>query len=173
MSANESPDAGSVSAEAGQSVTQPDGAPSAVHRGDSDLPWVNTGGGVELKVLMVRPDEGLWIIRNRFEPGVVVQTHTHTGPVYAHTLSGSWKYAEYPEVNRAGSFLFEPAGSTHTLTVPDSNTEVTDVWFQIHGANLNLDSSGNVESVTDGARVLAAYYALCEAQGLPLPNVVG
>ena len=92
--------------------------------------------------------------------------------MYAHTLSGAWKYAEYPEVNRAGSFLFEPAGSVHTLTVPADNTEPTDVWFQIHGVNLNLDADGNVESITDGPGVLAGYYALCEAQGLPRPDVV-
>ena len=143
-----------------------------IHRGDEELPWVDAGSGIGLKVMMVRDDDGLWIIRNRFEPGVVIQTHRHTGPVYAHTLSGAWKYVEYPEVNRAGSFLYEPAGSVHTLTVPDDNTETTDVWFQIHGVNLNLDADGNVESITDGAGVLAAYYALCEAQGLPRPNVV-
>ena len=145
---------------------------AAIHRGDGELPWVDAGGGVELKVMMVREDEGLWIVRNRFAPGVVIQTHRHTGPVYAQTLSGSWKYVEYPEVNRAGSFLFEPAGSVHTLTVPADNNEPTDVWFQIHGVNLNLDADGNVESITDGPGVLAAYYALCEAQGLPRPNVV-
>ena len=37
--------------------------------------------------------------------------------------AGAWKYAEYPEVNRAGSYLFEPAGSIHTLTVLEDNTE--------------------------------------------------
>ena len=39
------------------------------------------------------------------------------------------------------------------------------------GVNLNL-LAGNVESVTDGPGVLAAYYALCEARGLPRPSVV-
>ena len=56
--------------------------------------------------------------------------------------------------------------------MPADNTEPTDVWFQIHGVNLNLDAGGNVESITDGPGVLAAYYALCEAQGLPRPDVV-
>ena len=42
----------------------------------------------------------------------------------------------------------------------------------MYGANLNLDDDGNVASVTDGAGTLAAYYALCEAQGLPRPNVL-
>jgi hypothetical protein len=46
------------------------------------------------------------------------------------------------------------------------------VWFTIYGANLNLDADGNVESVIDGALTLAGYYALCEAEGLPRPNVL-
>ena len=40
------------------------------------------------------------------------------------------------------------------------------------GVNLNLDADGNVESVSDGAGSLAAYIALCEAQGFPPPNVL-
>ena len=62
-------------------------APAAVHRGDAEMPWADAGGGIELKVLMVRADEGLWVIRNRFAPGVVVQKHRHTGPVYGYTVS--------------------------------------------------------------------------------------
>lgn len=150
--------------------TVADPVPAAIHRGDDELPWVSVGEGVELKVLMVRDD--LWVIRNRFAPGVGVPTHRHTGAVYAHTLAGAWKYAEYPEVNRAGSFLYEPPGSVHTLTVPADNEGPTDVIFQIHGANLNLDADGRVESVTDGPGVLAAYLAVCEAAGFPRPPVV-
>ena len=98
-----------------------------------------------------------------------MQRHKHTGPVYAYTTSGAWKYKEYDYVNRAGSFLYEPAGSVHTLQVLEDDTHV---WFQMYGANLNLDADGNVESVVDGALTLAAYYMLCEAEGLPRPNVL-
>ncbi|HEV3131678.1 MAG TPA: hypothetical protein VGY51_06925, partial [Acidimicrobiales bacterium] len=69
----------------------------------------------------------------------------------------------------AGSFLYEPAGSVHTLQCVEDETRV---WFQMYGANLNLDAEGNVESVFDGAGTLAAYVALCEAEGLPRPNVL-
>jgi len=146
--------------------------PSAIHRGDDDLPWVEIGDGSLLKVLQIKEREGLWVIRNRFAPGTLVQTHKHTGPVFAFTTSGAWKYRESPFVNTAGSYLYEPAGSVHTLVVPDDNTEPTDVWFAIHGANLNLDADGNVESVYDAGFILAAYFGLCEAQGLPRPDVI-
>lgn len=144
----------------------------AFHLGEDEIPWVDTGTGVELKLVQADIEAGLWIVRNRFVPGVVVQKHKHTGQVYGYTLTGAWKYAEYDYTNRAGSFLYEPAGSEHTLTVPDDNTELTDVWFQIYGSNLNLDADGNVESITDAEGIYGAYMAMCEAQGLPRPNVL-
>ncbi|MYS81261.1 2,4'-dihydroxyacetophenone dioxygenase family protein [Embleya scabrispora] len=141
----------------------------AVHIGAEDLPFVEIGGGNKLKVLCVKEEEGLWIVENVFQPGFAVETHRHTGPVYGYTVSGAWKYVEYDYVNRAGSFLYEPAGSVHTLTCVEPDTRV---WFQMYGANLNLDAEGNITSVTDGAGTLRAYYALCEAQGFGRPNVV-
>jgi hypothetical protein len=113
------------------------------------------------------------VIRTKFEAGVTVPTHKHTGEVFAFTLSGSWKYLEYPEVNLPGSYLYEPAGSIHTLTVPAENNGLTDVWFAIYGANLNLDADGNVETVIDAGLVRDSYFALCEANGYDRPNVIG
>lgn len=113
------------------------------------------------------------MIRARFQPGVTIQRHKHTGEVFAFTLKGSWKYLEYPQVNTAGSYLYEPAGSIHTLHVPVTNAEVTDVWFAIRGANLNLDEEGKVESVLDAGAVLEFYLALCETGGHGRPNVIG
>ena len=139
--------------------------PLALHRGESELPFVDLGDGSTLQLLQIDVDAGLWVIRTRFQPGYLVQTHKHTGEVFAFTLSGSWKYVEYPEVNTAGSYLYEPAGSIHTLTVPTENEGLTDVWFAIYGANLNLDADGNVESVIDAGLVRDSYFALCEANG--------
>lgn len=147
--------------------------PRAIHRGEEELPFVDIGDGSLLQLLQVDVEHGLWVIRTRFQPGYVVQTHRHTGEVFAFTISGRWKYKEYPEVNTAGSYLFEPAGSIHTLTVPEDNEGVTDVWFAITGANLNLDDQGNVESLIDAGTVRDAYFALCEAAGLGRPEVVG
>jgi hypothetical protein len=42
----------------------------------------------------------------------------------------------------------------------------------MYGCNLNLDADGNVETVTDGAGTLRAYYALAEKQGLGRPHVI-
>jgi len=84
-------------------------------------------------------------------------------------VSGAWKYKEYDYVNRAGSFLYEPAGSVHTLQCIEDDTRV---WFHMYGVNLNLDADDNVESVADGAGSLAFYLAMVESMGLPRPNVL-
>lgn len=153
-------------AAAGSPPSGLDAIPVAMHVGDEQCPWVDIGDGSLLKVVRVRISEGLWIIKNRFAPGAKVQRHKHTGQVLAFTLSGSWKYDEYPDINTAGSFLYEPAGSIHTLIVPETNTEPTDVWFAIWGANLNLDDDGNVASVFDAQVTLDFYLAMCAAEGV-------
>ena len=65
--------------------------------------------------------------------------------MYAYTTSGAWKYREYEYVNRAGSFLYEPAGSVHTLQCVENETRV---WFQMYGVNLNLDAEGTWRAST-------------------------
>ena len=148
--------------------------PTASLRREEELPFVDLGDGSTLQLLQVDVDADLWVIRTRFRPGMTVDTHKHTGVVHAFTLSGSWKYLEYPdEVNVAGSYLFEPAGSVHTLHVPEDNEEITDVFFTIHGANLNLDAAGNVTTVIDAGGIRDFYLAMCEADGHGRPPVIG
>lgn len=149
-------------------------APQTILRKESDLPFVDFGDGSTIQLLQVDLATGIWIVRSRFTPGTTIQTHRHTGHVYAFTQSGSWFYKETPEfVNEAGSYLYEPANSVHTLHVPDTNTEITDVWFTIYGANLNLDANGNVELVIDAHSIYAFYKALCAQQhGVEDPAVV-
>jgi 2,4'-dihydroxyacetophenone dioxygenase len=143
--------------------------PEAVHFGADHLPFVDIGDGSLLKVLHIRAGEGLWIIENIFQAGYEVQKHRHTGPVFGYTTSGAWKYKEYDYVNRAGSFLYEPAGSEHTLQCIEDNTRV---WFHMYGANLNLGANDEIDMVVDGTLTLNYYYAICEQQGLSRPNVL-
>ena len=135
-----------------------------------DAPWADTGMGILLKIVRFDPAHGTWVIYNRFQPGVQLQTHRHTGSVDAFTSAGRWHYLEYDFYVTEGSYLYEPANSVHTLHVPGDNGGDTDVAFTIEGALLNLAEDGSVESVSDGANTLAAYYAMLEAQGDPRPN---
>lgn len=148
--------------------------PTAILRHEDELPWVDLGDGSTLQLLQVDVEAGLWVVRTRFQPGMTIDTHKHTGPVHAFTLSGQWKYLEYPDdVNVAGSYLFEPAGSVHTLHVPEDTQGVTDVFFTIHGANLNLDADGNVTTVIDAGGIRDFYLVMCDEVGHPNPPVIG
>jgi len=142
------------------------------HAGADDLPWVDAGGGIWLKVLRVDAASGIWVVQNRFEPGVRLQTHRHTGPVDGFTISGRWHYLEYDFYSTAGSYIREPAGSVHTLDVPADNEGITEVLFVMEGVNLDLAPDGSVENVVDGTLTLAAYEALAEAQGFGRPTGV-
>ena len=148
--------------------------PEAILRHVDDLPFVDIGEGNLLQLLNVDLANGVWTVRTKFQPGMTVPTHRHTGIVHAFTLTGRWYYLEYPnDVNAPGAYLFEPAGSVHTLHVPVDNTGLTDIWFTIHGANLNMDADGNIVSVSDAHSTLARYRKLCaEQHGLADPPVV-
>ncbi len=140
---------------------------------DDDLPYVALPDGSELQLLQVDLNQNLWIVRTRFKPGFAVDTHYHTGPVFAVTQSGEWFYKEYPDkVNRAGSYLYEPAHSLHTLTVAEDATEDAVVWFAVYGSNINLDDDNNVIGMVDAKGLLALYRALCEVEGKNCDKVI-
>lgn len=156
-----------------RAVPLPPAGHEALHRGIDEVPFVQLGEGNSLQLLQVDLGQGLWVVRTRFRPGHQIQTHYHTGSVFAVTEQGRWFYSEYPDVvNSPGSYLYEPAGSLHTLTIPKDQQGVTQVWFAIYGANVNVDAAGQVLSVTDAHSILAAYRGLAAAQGLSSEGVI-
>ena len=56
-------------------------APTAIHRGEDELPFVDLGDGSLLQLLQVDLANGVWVVRNQFPPGTTIQTHKHTGHV--------------------------------------------------------------------------------------------
>jgi len=140
---------------------------------EEDLPWAELGDGSAIKLQHVDLNTNLWISMTRLPPGFKVTTHFHTGLVYAVTLKGRWFYAETPDsISEPGSYLFEPAGSTHTLCTPDSNEGDTVVWFAIYGANINLDDDGNVVSMVDARGALEMYETYCDAIGADYSKLI-
>jgi quercetin dioxygenase-like cupin family protein len=151
--------------------------PESFHAASQDLPWASDWAGdprIKLKLLMADIEGGRFAVRMQFEPGVQVFPHKHTGEVHAFTLAGEWAYIDYPHSpsNIAGSYLFEPPGSTHTLKVADDAPGLTDVLFIIYGAMLHLDLDGTVVAVTDAESVLREYPQLLRQQGKPVPDAI-
>lgn len=149
--------------------------PSAFVTGSDDLPyadnWANTPG-VRLKLLMADIEGACVVVRILFAPGVQLPPHEHTGAVHAFTLAGEWTYLEYPgnPPSRAGSYLFEPAGSTHTLKVADHNAGETDVLFVVYGAMIHYGPNGEILAVGDAESHLRDWPAALRAQGKPVPK---
>lgn len=147
-------------------------APTQLVR-DEDLPWAEAPDGTAIKLQHVDLNQNLWISLTRLPPGSRIVTHYHTGHVYAVTLQGRWFYQESPnEVSTTGSYLFEPAGSTHTLCTPDDVEGDTIVWFAVFGANINLGEDGGVVSVVDARAALEMYETYCDALGLDCSSLI-
>lgn len=148
-------------------------AAETLHIGIDDMPWVPLGEGLELQLLHVDLNVGLWINRTRMKPGTSVTTHFHAGMVLAVTLEGRWFYKESPEqVNSPGSYLFEPAGSVHTLQAASDQDGPTITWFAIWGPNINIDPNGQVIGVLDAHAILTIYRNACAQMGLDCGKLV-
>ncbi|MGH9032808.1 MAG: 2,4'-dihydroxyacetophenone dioxygenase family protein [Acidimicrobiia bacterium] len=147
-------------------------APESIssHLNQDDLPWAQWGEGVWAKVLRVSRETGTWVLINRFAPGTRIPTHHHDGSVHAWTLKGRWHYLEYDFVATPGSFVFEEAGSTHTLEALADNEEPVEVFFVIEGGLILYDDDGNMFGFTDARAALDLYYGALDAAGVPRPE---
>lgn len=97
--------------------------------------------GISVYPLFLDPYNGTWVLRVKFAPGVTLPLHFHTGTVHLYTMSGCWYYTEYPQQKQtAGMYLYEPGGSVHQLNTPADNTEDTDTFMIVTGANINYAS---------------------------------
>ena len=140
------------------------------HVNSDELPWVEQGPGIEMKVLRVSDDFGTWVVMNRFQPGVTLPTHRHSGGVTAYTVSGRWRYLEHDFVAGSGSVVREPACSAHTLTVDADWTEPAVVFFVIEGSLAHIGPDGMLWGISDAQTERARYLELAAEQGSPVPE---
>ena len=61
---------------------------------------------------------------------------------------GRWKYLEHDWIAEEGSFVYEPPGEIHTLTVPADCPEMI-TFFNISGAMIYLDAEGGTIGYED------------------------
>jgi hypothetical protein len=147
-------------------IALPQGELLTVNTNDMPLIRDALGEGVHFKPLRLDLELGEWVLLATFSPGIELPLHYHTGAVDAWTISGSWHYLEYPDQRQtAGSYLYEPGASVHTLKVPDDNTEDTVVLYRICGANINFNPDGTFHSILDAALIAHLTSTLGEAQG--------
>ena len=150
--------------------------PQALHVNSRTLPALKDypAPGVDSQLLAADVEGGCFVVRLIGQPGASVPTHLHTGVVHAFTLSGKWQYREYPDSppNTTGSYLFEPAGSRHTLQIAHDAGGPTDILFVIYGALVNFDEHGAQIAVLDAGTALEAFQSLPEAQRSDAARVI-
>ena len=133
------------------------------------LPWLDNslGEGIRIKPLRLDVEAGVWVILASFAPGSRVQLHYHTGEAEVYTLSGRWNYVEYPDQPQtAGSYLFEPSGSVHTLVVPEDNADDTLMFIRVKGANVNFNEDGSFHSILDATSLTFLTELLAQLLGI-------
>jgi hypothetical protein len=148
--------------------------PVAQHVGEDQVPWVPNLAypGTSMRLLQADERAGVYAMAGRMAPGLAVGTHLHSGAVHMFTMSGAWRYLEHEYINHAGSYLYEPPGSVHTLVVPEDNTEFTETLSIVYGTTKYLDADGSVIAVSDAGKMLRSYYESCEAIGVPRPSAI-
>ncbi|MBM7061841.1 2,4'-dihydroxyacetophenone dioxygenase family protein [Pseudomonas sp. UL073] len=110
--------------------------------------------GINVAPLFLDPYNGVWVLRVKFAPGVTLPLHFHTGTVHFYTMSGCWYYSEYPDQKQtAGCYLYEPGGSVHQLNTPADNTEDTDTFMIVSGANVNFSAEGEYLNMMDASLI--------------------
>ena len=142
---------------------------------ESNIPLIRdtVGPGIHIKVLRLDFEHNEWVVLVTFAPGTSLPLHYHTGPAEVYTLSGRWIYSEYPDQPQtAGSYLYEPGGSVHTLHVPEDNAEDTVLFVRVSGANINFDDDGGLHSVLDTLSIRAIADTRSTAQDLPAPRYI-
>ena len=68
--------------------------------------------------------------------------------VVGYVIKGRWKYLEHDWTAEEGSFVFEPPGEVHTLTVPADCAEMI-TFFNISGAMIYVDAEGRQTGYED------------------------
>ncbi len=84
------------------------------------LPWVDTGPGNQMKVLMHDTETGMLTILTRLAPGASIPFHLHEDLEQTYILEGSLKDDEGECT--AGNFVIRPKGSKHSPVAPDGCT---------------------------------------------------
>jgi anti-sigma factor ChrR (cupin superfamily) len=86
----------------------------------TDSGWQQLRAGVDLRILFHDTGNDYSVGLIRYEPGASVPLHLHTGDEHIYVLSGSQQDERgiYP----AGSYIYNPQGSQHSVTSADGCT---------------------------------------------------
>jgi quercetin dioxygenase-like cupin family protein len=117
------------------------------HGTEDERLWIEIEPNVWFRPLAFDMTNGSHCELLRVRRGGVLSKHRHPSPVHGFVLKGKWRYLEHSWEATAGSYVYEPPGEVHTLTVDDDDEMIT--FFYIGGAVLYTDEEENVVHVED------------------------
>lgn len=115
---------------------------------DDERIWVPQAPDVWFRPLLLDTVRGGWCNLLRVRKSGVLHRHRHPMAVTGYVIKGRWKYLEHAWTAEAGSFVYEPPGEIHTLTVPPDCDEMI-TFFSIGGAMIYLDVNDRVIGYED------------------------
>ncbi len=146
-------------AEAAEEVVVPSVLPT------DEREWVPQAEGLDFRPLLLHTGQGYWCNLLRVRRTGMVSRHRHPMPVTGYVIRGRWHYLEHDWIAEPGSFVYEPPGETHTLVVPEGETEMITL-FTVNGAMIYVDPWGRTTAFEDVFSKIDLCRAHYEAVGL-------
>jgi 2,4'-dihydroxyacetophenone dioxygenase len=115
---------------------------------DDERVWVPQALDVWFRPLLLNTVSGGWCNLLRVRRSGILSRHRHPMAVVGYVIKGKWKYLEHAWTAEAGSFVYEPPGEIHTLTVPADCAEMI-TFFNIGGAMIYVDEAGRQNGYED------------------------
>jgi 2,4'-dihydroxyacetophenone dioxygenase len=128
---------------------------------DDERVWVPQANAVWFRPLLFNTASGGWCNLLRVRRSGVLSRHRHPMAVVGYVIKGRWHYLEHDWVAEEGSFIYEPPGEMHTLSVPEDCPEMI-TFFHIDGAMIYVDADGRqtgYEDVFTKIDMCRAHYA--------------
>lgn len=114
---------------------------------DDERVWVPQADRVWFRPLLFNTVSGGWCNLLRVRKAGILSRHRHPMIVVGYVIKGSWRYLEHDWVAGPGTFVYEPPGEVHTLTVDEGEEMIT--FFNIQGAMIYVDERGQPTAYED------------------------
>jgi len=127
------------------------------------LPWtpfLPYTDRVYVKLIKVDPIRGEWITLLKAPAGFELPRHHHSGTVHVYTLQGEWRYKEHNWVAKAGTFVFETAGTEHTPVAVGKDDVIT--LNIVQGDWIVIDEAGKPLAIETWKTAMQRYLDHCD-----------
>ena len=137
-----------------------------VHIGSSEneSPWVPFKGNSAIRHLAFDVRTNMYANVLWVKQGGMLGRHRHRGRVFGYTVEGSWRYLEYDWVARAGSYVQESPGATHTLVSDEGMKTI----FWLNGSLEFFDEKDHLLETLDVFWFVDHYLTYCREHSIPI-----